>query len=246
MKMTTKILLFAIAMVIASVTIISGLVLIENAAFNDTVSYDRLMTASLDLNNKLAELQDLSKNYAVLISENQRLIDAIGKNEKNAVEKILNELNKNMRLDEITVTDSNGKVIFRQHEPGEYGDIIISDVTISQALDGVSSATINKDTQEYLSSKSGAPVKNRSGNVIGAVSAGFVYENSAMLDELKLLHNTELTIYSGSKSIGTTIVNDGVRGYGDTLGEEIQKTVLEQGQAYTGKTKIFGTVYVSR
>ena len=67
-----------------------------------------------------------------------------------------------------------------------------------------------------------------------------------MLDELKELHNTELTIYSGSRSIGTTIMNSGVRGTGNTLDENIQQIVLKQGQTYTGKVRIFDVTYICR
>ena len=68
MKMATKIILFAIIMVVASVSIISALVMIENTAY-DKVSYDRLATATMDLNNKINQLREQSQAYAVLISQ---------------------------------------------------------------------------------------------------------------------------------------------------------------------------------
>ncbi|NLL38183.1 MAG: HAMP domain-containing protein [Clostridiales bacterium] len=244
--MATKIILFAIIMVVASVSIISALVMIENTAYNDKVSYDRLATATMDLNNKINQLREQSQAYAVLISQNQSLIEAVEKSDRKAIEKTIKDLNKFAKLDEITITDEKGKVLYRYHEPEQFNDIIIEELTVKQALDGVTSATINKNINEDLASQSGAPIESRNGKLIGTVSAGFVFENASMLDELKELHNTELTIYSGSRSIGTTIMNSGVRGTGNTLDENIQQIVLKQGQTYTGKVRIFDVTYICR
>lgn len=244
--MATKIILFAIIMVVASVSIISALVMIENTAFNDKVSYDRLATASMDLNNKISQLREQSQAYAVLISQNQSLIEAVEKNDRKSIEETVEYLNRLAKLDRITITDEKGRVLYRYHEPEQYNDIIIDEVTVKQALDGVTSATINKDAAENLASLSGAPISSGNRKIIGSVNVGFVFENASMLDELKQLHNTELTIYSGSRSIGTTIINNGVRGTGVTLDDKVQEAVLKQGETYNGKASIFGVTYICR
>ncbi len=46
MKISAKIIFFVIAMIIVSVSVIAGLSVIENTGYNETISYERVTSAS--------------------------------------------------------------------------------------------------------------------------------------------------------------------------------------------------------
>ena len=88
-------------------------------------------------------------------------------------------------------------------------------------------------------------MRNEKGDIIGTVVTGYTFENSNFLDELKALHNTELTIFANDIRIATTITQNGERAVGTSLNENIAKTVLEEGNTYTGKADILGVPHIT-
>ena len=77
MKLSTKICVVAIGMILVSVLIISGITIAENSAYNERVGYDRIQSASEALEDRIAQLLERSEQNAVAISQNYYLVEAI-------------------------------------------------------------------------------------------------------------------------------------------------------------------------
>ena len=246
MKISAKIIFFVIAMIIVSVSVIAGLSVSENAGYNETISYERVASAANDLTAKIAEMQENAERSAVLIAQNFRLVAALEKNSFDETKAVLDDINRYLKMDTISITDNEGNIVIRQHEPAKSGDSILKQSNVQNALKGEVSTTLEPGALVRLSCRSGAPIYNAQGAIIGTVVTGFTFENAVILDELKVLHNTELTIFSGTESIATTIMQDGQRVSGMTLDGEIAKTVLESGNSYTGNADVFGEPYITK
>ncbi len=246
MKISAKILLFAIAMIIISVSIIAGLSIIENTGYNEKISEERVASASSDLNKKIAEMLDRSKQNAVAIAQNYRLAAAVEKKDFNATKAVLDDLNSFLKMDTISITDTEGNVLIRQHEPAKFGDSILKQSNVQKALKGETSTTMEPGALVRLSCRTGSPIYNSQGVIIGTVVTGYTFDNPAMLDELKALHHTELTVFAGNESISTTVIKDGQRAAGTTLSDNVAKVVLEEGKAYTGTNTVFGQTYITK
>jgi len=246
MKLSVKIPFFTIALIAVSVLITAGLSIAENAVYNNNVSYERVNSASDDLNKHIQQMLERSKQNAVSISQNYRLISALSDNDFDRMKSALDELNQYLKADTISITDTDGNIVIRQHEPTKLGDNILNQSNVRQALKGEILTTLEPGALVRLSCRTGAPVRSENGDIIGTVVTGYTFENAAVLDELRELHNTELAIYAGNESISTTIVQNGNRMVGEQLDEKISKSVLEDGQPYTGSTDIFGHPYIAR
>lgn len=246
MKLSTKIPAFAIAIIIASVLITAGVSIAENAVYNNTVGYERVNSASDDLKKQVQQMLTRSEQNAVSISQNYRLISALSDKDFDAMKAALDELNQYLKADTISITDTEGNVVIRQHEPAKFGDNILKQSNVQQALKGEILTTMEPGALVKLSCRTGAPVRNESGRIIGTVVTGYTFENAAVLDELKALHNTELTIYAGNESIATTIIQNGERMTAAQLDESVAKTVLEEGKPYAGSTDISGHSYITK
>ena len=245
MKLSKKIPLFTILMIMISVIIIAGLSVAENYIYNKQVSYERVDSSINDLNKQIQLMLERSRRNAVSISQNYRLMNALENQNFDQMKSALDELNQYLEADTISITDLEGNVMIRQHEPSKLGDNISNQTNVQEALEGKVLTTLEPGTLVKLSCRTGAPVRNEKGDIIGTVVTGYTFENSDFLDELKALHNTELTIFANDIRIATTITQNGEHAVGTSLNENIAKTVLEEGNTYTGKADILGVPHIT-
>jgi methyl-accepting chemotaxis protein len=63
----------------------------------------------------------------------------------------------------------------------KYGDYVTNQLNITEALKGNQIAIFEKGTAIKLSARSGAPVRNAEGNIIGVVSTGFSLDKTDIL-----------------------------------------------------------------
>ena len=245
MKLSKKIPLFTILMIMISVIIIAGLSVTENYIYNKQVNYERVESAVNDLNKQIQLMLERSRRNAVSISQNYHLMNALENQNFDQMKSALDELNQYLEADTISITDLEGNVMIRQHEPSKLGDNISNQTNVQEALEGKVLTTLEPGALVKLSCRTGAPVRNEKGDIIGTVVTGYTFENSNFLDELKALHNTELTIFANDIRIATTITQNGERAVGTSLNENIAKTVLEEGNTYTGKADILGVPHIT-
>ncbi|MEA4971429.1 MAG: methyl-accepting chemotaxis protein [Candidatus Pelethousia sp.] len=245
MKLSKKIPLFAILMIMISVVIIAGLSIVESYTYNKQVSYERVDSSINDLNKQIQLMLERSRRNAVSISQNYRIMNALANQNFDQMKAALDDLNQYLEADTISITDLEGNVMIRQHEPSKLGDNISNQTNVQEALEGKVLTTLEPGALVKLSCRTGAPVRNEKGDIIGTVVTGYTFENSNFLDELKALHNTELTIFANDIRIATTITQNGERAVGTSLNENIAKTVLEEGNTYTGKADILGVPHIT-
>lgn len=97
---------------------------------------------------------------------------------------------------------------------------------VQNALEGKIATTIEPGALVKLSCRTGAPIRGEGGGIIGTVVTGFTFENPALVDQLKEMHGTELTIFSGTECIFTIIMQEGQRAVGTQMNEDIAKAAL--------------------
>jgi methyl-accepting chemotaxis protein len=171
-----------------------------------------------------------------------RLVQAVQNNDRQAVIDLGQVAMRSFGLQYFVVTDLEGNVIARAHAPQEHGDNISNQKNVQLALQGRKSSGIEEGQVVKLSIRAGAPLKDANNNVIGAISTGYVFDDTRFVDELKKATGSEITIFSGNTRYQTTITNtSGQRIVGTQLGNpEIENTVLSQKQIYYGNSQIQG------
>ncbi len=242
-KIATKILVFGVLMIIVSVTLVSGLIMMDSANYNEKISNIRVESALGDLQDNINDMLTQSEKSATAIAQNYLVIDAVNSTDFEALKSALDDLNSTLNMDTISITDTNGNVIIRQHKPEKFGDSILDQTNVQKALKGETSTTLEPGALVKLSTRSGMPIYNQKGQIIGAVVTGYTFENTSLLDKLKAVHNTDFTIYAGSDAIATTIMQNGEKLIGDKLNDAITKTVIVDGATYSSNVDILGTAY---
>ena len=151
---------------------------------------------------------------------------------------------KESDLDFVTVLDAKGNVILRLHEPDKRGDSLAGQRNVQGALRGEVSTFIEPGTQIPLSVRTGVPLKDASGTVVGVLSAGLAFSREAFVDQAKHMFGAEITIFAGDVRLMTTIKQNGERATGTKLDPAIAARVLA-GQGYYGEATILGDPYVT-
>lgn len=148
-------------------------------------------------------------------------------------------------LDYFLITDLEGKVFVRAHEPDKFGDSIAGQINIQKAVQGEKNVGIEEGKEVGLSIRSGCPLRNAEGEIIGVISTGYVLGSETFVDRFKKLFNSEISVFLGDERLMTTLLDEkGERMIGTKLqNQQISEQVLKKGQIYYGQSQIGGVEY---
>jgi len=144
------------------------------------------------------------------------------------------------KVDFVTVADAEGVALARSYQPENFGDSLTNQLNIRSAITGQPHTDIETGTQIKLSVRSGAPVYNEQGVLLGAVSAGFRLDTDATVDALKRMTGTEVTIFLDNTRVATTMLDSAGRRVVDSKNDSAISAQVLGGTAYAGKAEILG------
>ena len=222
-----------IVAVFATINLTVGKVLSQNIV-------EELASKANVLNSDVEDLKKKALNSTEWFQSSTRLINACENDDRQEAIKLGQLALKSMGLDYLVITDKNGKVFIRAHEPDKYDDSIANQVNIQKAIKGESSVGIEEGAVVKYSIRAGAPLKDKSGNIIGVISLGYVLSNNEFVDKQKKIFDCDATIFSGNERIASTILDGaGKRIIGSKMEHaSIIETVLKNGKQYQGEATI--------
>ena len=239
MKIKTKILLPMIAVVLVSVAAILSAVSVIFSNYVDNtmeIATKRFSDAAIGEFNGLKQQAERSSS---LIASNAEFVAAVAAADHAAVLELAKFFDQNLSIEFITVADADGNVVARSHEPDSYGDSVLGQENVKQALAGNVYTTIEQGTAVKLSVRSGVPLYNE-GEIVGVVSTGYRLDTVDFVDRIHMLTGAEATIFLGDERLSTTVQNaDGTRAVGTKAAENVSAQVLS-GSNYTGTAQILG------
>lgn len=245
MKIGKKLSAIIILMVALIVVIIVGFSFLEFTKMNQEAASEEAEKAVAGLQHQLEFEKSGALITSSLLASDPRITKGVEENDRALLQNVLSQISNNSKIDFITITDRTGTVIFRAHEPDNYGDSVAGQENIKKALQGEAAAMVEKGTAIPLSARAGCPIYNENGVLIGAVSTGTRLDSSELLDALKDIYHTELTIFLNDVRIATTIISEGERVIGTQLDPAVADIVLAQKTEYSGNADILGTKYIT-
>lgn len=221
-------------------TTISSYKLIEQA------NEERSKAALYTMQSFVENCQTDSAEAATALADNDRMVYAVETGNASVIRAALAGASKELGadVDFITVTDAQGVVLARA-QSNKIGDSVIEQKNISMALNGKVTTQLDFGNETKLGIRTGAPVKNAMGKIIGVVSAGYSMVDTNFVDKMKEMTGNEFTIFIGDERANTTIVENGERSLGTKMDAGIAKTVLEDRLEYVGKATVLGVPYAA-
>lgn len=237
-----------IPVVLVCIILASATLGISSWQFKDYVNDSVMAETNRALDGLVGELEMLkleSMAKGEMIAKYPGLATAIATKDTKAVLALTDPLIKSSRLEFLTVTDAQGVVVARVHEPDKKGDSVLNQANVVGALKGTAVAYIEPGTVVKLSVRAGVPVKDANGVVVGVVSGGYAADKTEFIDRMKKMYGADTTIFLGDVRLMTTIQNQGKRAVGTKLDPKIAKLVLEDGKNYQGEATILGQHYLT-
>lgn len=225
--------------VICSAAIFATSVWLFNRGLDDA-AYSRISIAARGAEHELDSYKASSLMAAVIVAENEEIVKAVKQENHESVLHAATNLVTTAQVDFCTVLNRRGEVLARTHEPESFGDSLLYQSNISHALEGEVTTVIERGTAVALSVRTGAPIKDENGNIIGVVSLGYRLDTPEFVDTLKAITGCEMTLFLGDVIIATTITEAegrpavGYSAVGDTA--DVIAQVLG-GEPFLGKMK---------
>ncbi len=233
------------ALLVVLVTVITvGAAVMIFSGFLEDDARQKAEQAVNGLESILTSKKDETRAVTLFLARYGNIAEDVARGDTAALIAKLTPMWKETDLDFVTVLDAKGLVLARLHEPDKKGDSLANQANIRGALAGQVTTAIEPETQIPLSARTGVPVTDASGKVIGAVSAGLSFSRETFVDQVKKLFNAEVTIFAGDTRLMTTIIQDGKRVVGTKLDPAVAAKVLG-GQRVVGRADILGIPYVT-
>ena len=230
--------------IVITAAIVLGVCYFSFRGYVEETFAGNLDSASAMMNNYVADHTAIARQAVEAMSYHPELVAAmeaaIESRDPAPLVRVAQSLQQRSGVEFVTITDAEGIVLARSHEPDKYGDSVLSQLNVRQALGGQQYTDVEPGTQVKLSVRSGAPVFDANGTLIGAVSAGFRMDNPTLVDAIKKMTGSEVTIFLGDTRVATTILNSaGERAVGTAADPEVSRQVLG-GLTYEGVITILG------
>ena len=212
----------------------------------DRITGARAETALAAMESVLTQYESTSKIAAVYVSQDEEIVAALARKDKDALRALVGQAAQRISLGvkRFVFTDTNGTVVARYHS-AESGDSLAYLDCIAQALQGNTTTKLEYGSLVELGVRTGAPIRNKQGEIIGAVLAVYSLMDYEFVDNMKAATGNEFSVYIGNERANTTVMDDENRALGTKLDPKIAKAVLENKQVYIGKISLFGSPFMA-
>ena|GEM_PF-3038375 len=215
-------------------------------SFSQDLIDDRLQSGAVGLDYHLEVCMNTTKVAAATAAGNADAVKAIAEKDREAILSVFEQLCDMYHVDYFIVTDSEGFTLARTNSPEVYGDSVVDQSDVRNALNREQVTTwYDEDATVKLSIRTGSPVYDERGVLIGVVSAGIRLDSDKMVDELSQLFNAEATVFLRETRIATTLQKDGHRAVDTTLDPDVARILFEEKKEHYGRLDLFGTRYQS-
>jgi len=225
------------------VAVLTAFLSIRFSAFSDSLVDEKLIANISSLESYLDNSTANSRAAVMSMAQNPDVIRAVRDRNREEILRIFTPVLDLYRINFYTILDSEGIVLVRVHEPDNYGDSLAYQQNIQDAISGKVSTYFEEGTAVKVSVRSGVPVYDTDGALIGVLSSGVRFDSEKTVAELKAYLNSEVTVFLGNTRIYTTILRNGQSVAGTALDPEIAKIVLGEKREYSGNTDILGETY---
>jgi len=247
----SKIIAPSIITLVVLTIILTTYVTLAFLSYTDTLINEKIKANITSLKLHIEDCKAYSRAAAVSILHNQEAFQSVKNRNREEILRVFTELTQIYQNTYFTVTDAKGIVLARTHAPDRYGDSIAKQQNIKDAMEGEICTSFESGIAVKVAARTGVPVFDTDGTLVGIVSAGVRFDTDVAVDALKALLHSEITVFLKEKKedfpnelIGysTTIIRDGKRIVGTPLDPTVAR-IIEDKREYFGKSDILGVHY---
>lgn len=211
--------------------LLSGGGLIQIYNFSNEILFNDISNASKGLNFFLDSKITDSRRIALILSTEHDLVAGIKNKDFATLSSFIEKFSQLYPGSYVTVTDSSGNVLARSNNPAEKGDNLSDLPEVASALSGKVESGIAKGHTTGLSVRSGAPVRDEKGKIIGTISTGFkIAGTKDISNQIRDNLGVEVAFFDGDKMVSTSIKNNELPFFDKFFNSSIYGSVLKDGK----------------
>jgi signal transduction histidine kinase/CheY-like chemotaxis protein len=235
---------FSISLVLMTVIILLNVFMcVRFVNFNGTLIQQKLDSCKNSLDLFLSHSWNKSILAAVEMSKNPEAIKAIRERDTGKALRVFTAGHEIYGVNYFTVTDEAGNAICRTNDPEKFGDSIADQANIINGMKGKISTYYEPGKNIKVSVRTGSPVYDDDGSLIGIILAGIRVDTSQTAENLKEILGAEVMIYYGEEEISTTITKNGKLLEGETIPPKIKEIIYGDKRTFSGTVAVAGTDY---
>lgn len=223
--------------------VVSVILVITNQTFEGSYQ-EGSQTALQGLSGTLKADSEKTLQAAIKLAGNSSLVDAVSKDNSYIMGSLIKDTVSSYDLSYVFITDAKGKVLSSSTTSVDSTDF--SGLThVQKALNGECTTVCEPVEGKNLSYCAASPIKLGE-KIIGTVSAVYSLQDTVLLGQMKSYTGCEYTVFYGDERINTTLQVNGKRQTGTRMPADISGKVIAGKQNYSGKTNIFGSMYMAQ
>lgn len=234
-KITKKILSIVTVALILMVSILVAVSVVVSKSHSDSVMLSQVSVGVGVLENDVKIQLDRLGSIALAWGREGVDYNALtGKNLDKISQKW--EESKGSEYDFACICDLGGEMVWKTDNYN------LASSRIKESIDGHTLSGIFADDNAKLTIQYMCPITfNDTGEIVGMMLVGMNLRETAFLDGVKAQTGSEVSLFSGNMRYSTTIVDEtGKRAVDLPMADNIYKTVVENGQEYSGQAMLFG------
>jgi len=239
----SKIILPTIIVLIVLTAVLTVFISVKFLSYSNKLIDQKVIADTNSLRLHVNNGRSYSKTAAVSMACNPEVIKAVKSRDRAEILRVSAFALELYQINFFTVTDENGIVLARTHAPDTFGDSLTNQQGIKNALDGKVSTYFEAGTVVKVSVRTGAPVRDADGTLIGVVSTGVRFDTNEVVDELKELFHSDVTVCLGDTMLATTLRRHGQRINGTKIDPHIARIVIDQKKEFAGDSNVFSVPY---
>ena len=181
----SKLVVFVVALLVVVAGATLGAVLYFFTDYADSSAKEQARSGVEGLHNLLEESKNDMKAKAVMLAVNPDVGRAVEARDTAQVLAIMGKILKEAPIDSVSISDNQGVVIARTHEPSKKGDSIAKQRNVSEALKGNVTSAIEPGPVIKISARAGAPVRNAQGQIVGVITTSVSLSKNETVDYAK-------------------------------------------------------------
>ena len=178
-----------------------------NKYFENYIIEDSRKNAEV-ISKEIDTYKNRALNSLAWFENSARLSEALKTGDQEKAIELGQTAMKSFGLEYMVITDTAGNVFVRAHDPKTFGDSIANQVNIQNALKGKQSVGIESGKVVKFSIRAGTPLRDTNGEIIGALSTGYVLGSGKTAETFGKMLNKDIVIFEGETGIASTIHAD--------------------------------------
>lgn len=237
-----KIIIPPVVVLVVLTTVLTIYVSIRFLHYSNALIDGKTATDAKSLRLHIRNGQTHTKAAAMSMARNLEALHAIKNRDRELILQIFKPMCEVYQVDYFTITDENGIVLVRTYEFEQAGDSILNQHNVQDAKNGHVATHLETGTRVKVAVRTGTPVYDTDGTLIGIISAGIRYDSDEAVDLMKQHLDADVTIFFGETNIATTILDGKKRRITGTVDSNVVKVIKEKTE-YFGNADIFGEKY---